>query len=307
MPRLWILGAPDPEMEMIESLLRAQGEAVTYALRDGQRVHPGNAYRAISGGGPYGLADDHRDTLVLVECDYQDLELSWRTIHIDHHHLGDPGYGRPPIEFMEASSLGQVLRLIHGGIWYWNQDLCSDSVLNIDGDWELRSDLEHPNWVPGHYIAPTKVVLCAAADHCLTAAYRGECQGVDPEALMSWRAETRAKYQHRPVEAVLADVDAARNILRSAVSGLQDLPLPEGVSVGMSVGRPIVEFRETIPELPEAAAREGIAIQATLDERGRKKVVLQVASPEQIAAFLQREDLQDKYGDPARGFAGGYI
>jgi hypothetical protein len=30
-------------------------------------------------------------------------------------------------------------------------------------------------WIPRRY------VLAAAADHCLTAAYRGECPGVDPD------------------------------------------------------------------------------------------------------------------------------
>jgi hypothetical protein len=36
-------------------------------------------------------------------------------------------------------------------------------------------------WIPQRY------VLAAAADHCLAAAYRGECPGVDPDALMRWR------------------------------------------------------------------------------------------------------------------------
>jgi hypothetical protein len=65
-----------------------------------------------------------------------------------------------------------------------------------------------------------------------------------------------------------------------------------------------------VPELPEAAAREGIAFLATVRERdGREKVVLQAAPPELIAAFLRGDicpELVDRYGDPARGFAGGY-
>ena len=35
-------------------------------------------------------------------------------------------------------------------------------------------------------VIPDRFVLAAAADHCLAAAYRGECPGVDPDALMRW-------------------------------------------------------------------------------------------------------------------------
>jgi hypothetical protein len=46
MSRLWVLGAPDPEMERIEAVPRTMGEDVVHAMRDGRRVHAGNAYRA---------------------------------------------------------------------------------------------------------------------------------------------------------------------------------------------------------------------------------------------------------------------
>ena len=67
--RLWILGAPDPEMVMIESLLRDAGETVVYATVDGERVHPGNAYRAIRPLYHHGPALPLAPaTTVLVEC-----------------------------------------------------------------------------------------------------------------------------------------------------------------------------------------------------------------------------------------------
>lgn len=46
------------------------------------------------------------------------------------------------------------------------------------------------------------------------------------------------------------------------------------------------------------------------DRDGREKVVLQAAGPELVAKFLAGlviPDLTDMYGDPQRGFAGGYI
>lgn len=47
--RLWILGASDPEMQAIESILTEAGEDFRYALDyEGKRVHAGNAYSAVS-------------------------------------------------------------------------------------------------------------------------------------------------------------------------------------------------------------------------------------------------------------------
>lgn len=67
---------------------------------------------------------------------------------------------------------------------------------------------------------------------------------------------------------------------------------------------------EHIPELPEAAAREGIPfISDQTDRDGRKKVVLMAAPPELVKRFMSGQivpGLVDVYGDPSRGFSGGY-
>src|SRR5690606_38920003 len=99
--RIWVLGAPDPEMAAIESLLRECGERVEYALDDrGERVTPATAYRCPPLKVPAG------STVYAVEC-IATLPKGWA--RIDHHRPGDPGYGRPPAEFLSASSIGQVI------------------------------------------------------------------------------------------------------------------------------------------------------------------------------------------------------
>ena len=115
MNRLWILGAPDPEMQAIETLLRECGERVAYALDErGERVHAGNAYadgctwyspEQPDPTAPGAVAGEDY-TLYCVEC----APTARDRVRIDHHRPGDPGYGRPPSEFMPASSLGQVDR-----------------------------------------------------------------------------------------------------------------------------------------------------------------------------------------------------
>lgn len=261
--RLWILGAGDPEMEAIEGLLRSVGENVVYAMNSGKRVHPGNAYKGEISSNTTSLSATE---IFLVECEVPVMEGVWWTV-IDHHRPGDPGYGQPPENFWEASSVGQVFAKLEE---IYGEHFADEQSVN-----QLR--------------------LVAAADHCLGSAYRGECPGIDPNALMEWRIRSRAKFQNRPVEEVMRDVEKARKALRAA-SRVAELP-----------GH-VADFRSgTIPELPEAAAREGIAFLAEMNDRGRRKVVLQAANSKQVAKFLVTYPAVGKYGDPARGFAGGYL
>lgn len=274
--RVYVLGAPDPEMEAIKRLLRDAWEQVAYAAVEDpaaeggyRRVTAAEAYRgrvALGGvfeGEPVLIRWTTGD-VVYVECAPLPGFGGSSVTVVDHHRPGDPGYGRLPAEYLEASSLGQVLRL-----------------LGVEPTDEHR--------------------IIAAADHCLAAAYRGECPGVDPDALMQWRIRSRAAFQGRPVDEVLADVEAARKALREAPL----LELAPGLFVRDMRGR-------HVPELPEASAREGVCFVADglPGPDGRTKVVCQSGSPDQIRAFMEAwgpaNGLQDIYGDPARGFAGGF-
>lgn len=264
--RVWVLGASDPEMELIEKLLRKCGESVVYATdENGKRVHPGNAYRCPVPEVPEGA------TVYAVEC-IDELPEGW--IRIDHHRPGDPGYGCPPSIFFSASSIGQVI-----------------AELDLLGVASI---------IPAAVII--EAILAAAADHCLAAAYRGECPGVDPDNLMRWRIAKRATFQGRSPEELLADVERARAVLR------------EAPRIDLGAGLSVCDLRDTfVAELPEAAARDGVAYLAVVTDRdGRRKVVLGGhTTPETVRAFLSEwapaQGLTDIYGDPARGFAGGYL
>lgn len=179
---------------------------------------------------------------------------------IDHHRPGDPGYGLPPAEYMAGSSLGQLL-----------------ARLGLEPTPEQR--------------------LIAAADHCLTAAYAGQCPGVDPDALMHWRAQARAGFQRRAVAEVLADIDLAIAVL-------------QGAPFVVIAGEEVADLRgRSVPELPEAAARIGRGFLASMTERGRMKMSIMGAGSDAVAAWMSSaaaDGLTGIYGDPARGFAGGY-
>lgn len=322
-PRLWILGAPDPEMEAIECLLRTCGEPVAYAtvFRDGtrRRVRPAEAYAS-----DVAIGDDIRGLSVrayAVECRPAVLYgaasdgIDWgrNVVTIDHHTPGDPGYGRPPAEFLPASALGQVIaELARLRILPWPRHRRTDYYLptgllkyGVPGaGWEVVLQ-EYNGPEAGDYYAatvPPALVLCAAADHCLAAAYRGECPDVEPDALMQWRLASRAAFQRRAIADLLADVERGRDMIRTAPT----VDLAPGISA--------VDLRGVhVPELPEASAREGRCVVADglPEPNGRQKVNCLNGSPAQIRAFLDvwapHHGLTDCYGDPARGFAGGYL
>lgn len=263
---LFVLGAGDPEMVAIRQVLAAEKVPWVQARVRGKRVYPANAYRAQ-------LPDDAAAALVrgaavfCVEC-VDTLPPGVR--RIDHHRPGDPGYGRPPAEFWAASSLGQTVRALSA--------------------------------VLGREIAVTpEMRLTAASDHCLGAAYRGACPGIAPDVLMHWHVASRARYEQRPVAALLADVAATRAALRAAPR------------VTLAPGLQAADMRERPDaELLIAAPREGqCCLSAVTARDGRTKIGCLVGSPDQISAFMRQwapaQGLVDIYGDPVRGFAGAYV
>lgn len=104
MKTIILLGADDPEMRaMVKILNKNRAQHIAYATVNGQRVHPGQAYRAEA---VVGLLAG--DTLVCIECRPVYLPPEVEVVVIDHHRPGDPGYDLGPKEFWEASSIGQL-------------------------------------------------------------------------------------------------------------------------------------------------------------------------------------------------------
>lgn len=263
---LFVLGAADPEMHAIEALLAGLGTPFIHASLEGKRVYPANAYRAAM---PPEAADALRrgGRVYLVECIGEAPPGARR---IDHHHPGDPGYARPPADYWQACSLGQTVAAL-------------DGIL------------------PRPIAITPQMRLIAAADHCLGAAYAGQCPGVDPEALLNWHVASRAAFERRSPESVMADLDAARRALRQAPR------------VALAGSIEVADMRAaSFRELPMAAAREGqCCISAVTARDGRTKIGCLVGSAREVEAFMHAwapaNHLVDIYGDPVRGFAGAYV
>lgn len=263
---LFVLGASDPEMHAIERLLSRAGAPSVHAAIDGKRVYPANAYKAKPPREAIALLRNG-GRVYLVECVGRAPQGALR---IDHHHRGDPGYGRPPAQYWQASSLGQTIAAL------------ADSL-------------------DSHVAITPELRMVAAADHCLGAAYAGACPGVDPDALLRWHVASRAAFEQRSSDAVLHDVEATRIALRTAPR----IELAHGVFAA--------DVRAAPPaELLLAAAREGqCCVSAVTARDGRTKIGCLVGSEAQVTSFMHTwapaHHLVDVYGDPVRGFAGGYV
>lgn len=299
-----ITGANDPEMALIRDVLDSAGIAHEQATCRGRPVYPGNAYRADA---PT-PADDQR--LVAVECAWAGQPRPH--VVIDHHRPGDLGYQASPAHFLSGSSIGQVL------IALADQNMLPHCLTPPVLDEALRAQHtplpEHPyihqvdsGLAPFVLVGPDNIhwlpeaaAFLAAGDHCLAAAYRGECPGIEPDDLLAWRSAVRAYYQGHSAEAVADAVARARRALAEAPC-VPDLP--GGVR----------DMRaHTLRELPEAAARDSTPFIARIqDQTGRDKLVLQMADCAILDAWhdwARARNLRETYGgDPVRGFAGGYL
>jgi hypothetical protein len=250
------------------------------------------------------------ETILRIECDGTGIPTVDDVVVIDHHRSGDPGFGGEPRHFFTASSVGQLIewmcergiRPFEGDLgWNWGNPrkaYFARRVQFVFSRWLAHSAAD--NGLSSVGSIPSAIVCAAAADHCLAAAYRGECPGVDPDELMAWRVSSRAEFQK-------INPDELMTTIRTTMARVYTLSDEQFSYIVDLTGEP----GGTLPEAPEAAARLGLAIIARVKDRdGREKDVLMgSATPPHIAEWMaaRRAEGREVYGDPARGFAGAYL
>lgn len=137
--------------------------------------------------------------------------------------------------------------------------------------------------------------VIAAADHCLTAAYAERCPGVTREELQAFRQETRSMARRIPEHELLRQVNEAVSVLMQA---------PKIMLAGHSVAW----IEEPPAEVSEASARLGLPYAYVRQENdGRIKAGIRSAPAPVVEEWMDKCGLQSLYGDPQRGFAGGYF
>jgi hypothetical protein len=264
----FLLGAQDPEMQEIEKLLQSMSLPYAYAKINGNRVHPGNAYSAD----PVSIPPVY--TFVFVECGF-------RQVIVDHHRPTDPAYKLGPDRFFEASSIGQMVKLL--------SEVLPHEAMSLDH-------------VPEH------LRYVAAIDHCFNAAVKGQCPGI------SSRQAARVRIQHI-AETTGKTTATVRRAVRQWLKRKRDVPI---INMG---GMPVYDFTKydcgtaysvAYLSLQQAAAQEMFACMLRCrhsDNEPEKYHAngLTVEAAEAFMAMAPELGLHDVYGVPARGYAGGYL
>ena len=197
-----------------------------------------------------------------------------KATRLDHHREGDPGFGRGPAEFASASSLGQFLALIG----------------------------EEPD---------KKQLLIMAADHCLAAAYSGQCPGVTPIDLRDYRARMMGQRYGLSDEEMCDRWDAATQVVQNApmvdlggtirdLRGLVVDDLPEILCIRGEAGL----YRRTDPR--SGLDKLGILGAGAGTQPGTTPVEAFLTAGRESGSVLG-VPVHTVYGDAVRGFCGATI
>lgn len=260
-----VLGAPDPEMNNTELLLKIHDIPYQHAMINGWRCHAGNAYRAD----PIRVPKGKR--LVLVECepvnylDFPDL------VRVDHHRPGiDPAAELGPGRYLEASSIGQVCKLL------------SENVTN-----EVR--------------------VIAAHDHCFSSAVQGLCPRIHPSDVVAFRInEIRSSYSLSKNQ-INVLLDKFFRVIKSAKTKKLDkqevLDLRRRFCFNHGYTKELLILQTVLAKEGKAAL-----IHFSHYEGGAQRVVLTgYAYPETVQAFMiwaKEKGHVEIFGVPERNYAG---
>jgi hypothetical protein len=280
----FVLGAGDPEMEEITKLL--DGYEVWFAAVGDERCHPGNAYVANSIVS-IDLSQNRKlnppyDNFIFVECRPADVSLDQKHVAltvIDHHELGDPGYAFGPVDFWQASSLGQTVGLLH----QWGRQIAITQEMRV----------------------------LAAMDHCRQAAIRGECPGVSAEEIVGLRVATFVARHGMPADAVRSKIDEFVGIFQkhdTIVFGSGETIDFTDHHLGVGYSLDFLCAQTALDMLGFAALLRNNESPHPEDE---KILLTGHVTPEMVEHFLSvygpARNLHRFFGVPERGYAGGYF
>ena len=281
-----VFGARDPEQIEAERMFKNHGWDIYHAGIDGVRCHPGNAYKADRT-----VFKTPPDVVCLFECSIPPFEgFEPKVVVIDHHRPGDPGYDCEAGDYWRGSSLGQACKLLH--------------------------------------VEPTEHLrIIAALDHCPRQAMAGSCPGVN-RLLAAKGRRAQIDEEHKPVGGYIPGEGMYKTIEEIIISARIEILYSPFIEIGW----PVRDLRSRDCGLdshggwtsqPGYSASYLCAIQAALElkesilmehqdyKSGPRKLYVNAAFPSIVKEFMENwgpaQGLTGIYGNPQRGYAGGYI
>lgn len=296
--KLFILGAKDPEMDAIASMLLQLGYDHVEGAIKGERCNRTNAYTLDR------IYSDKE--LVFIESSFEDKV---EAIHCDHHNVGDHGYELDHSSFLAASSIGQVLKLIIRNDFDHAVKILGlqvSSIFSIEEDYFF--DNGHWNLAcNGQTVTICEdVVFIAAFDHCSFEMYQGKCAGVKKDGLVDRRIKALSESLDLTPKAVEAKFKELDSIVTYKKDGILDLTF---LDLGHNYSLEYLVIRELslIKSVPIA-----VMTSTTSKEEIIFKLMLLALTPEQVHTVLEEKkfnnfQMVNTFGVPSRGYAGGEI
>lgn len=295
----FILGAMDPEMELIKKILVTVGANFELATVAGAFVNPTNAYECENTIG-------EAEKICFVECRNPSIR---EFISIDHHNKGDYGYNLGADRFLQASSVGQLLHYLAEAF------PANFEKLNIQSFYMGRHEYNgfffgKDKWLLGvgqeTYIIPEEYVIVAATDHCSGEAYKGNCQGVSFDMLLNERIHSLSSNLKIAKEVLREKLNSFKNFFKETKSVFSILDLTH---LELGVG-----YSEDYLILREAAILNNrpIAVITKNELNGGRKLMLLSLTESQVEDFLETGifgnlKVKEPFGVPVRGYAGGML
>lgn len=262
----WIAGADDPEMRVVISRLQVAGEKVECATMGGERVNPENAYKADP------VVESNAFIPIWIECRSRGTRKIDVGMIVDHHRQGDPGYSLSYHQFFEASSLGQVYRL-------------------------LRLRATHTD------------LIIAAIDHCPRDAFAGKCPGVSGDEAREHRSaqlSVSVNLAQLEIRFMVKEFAKAIKLAPSIKIGGKEVVDLRFLELGNGYDVRYLCLQQSILENNVSNA---LFIHGSATSGHRKRAVVN-GSANVVRAFIKTwaplHGLVDIYGVPTRGYAGGY-
>ncbi len=264
----FVLGAQDAEMDEIEIVLQEMKMRYSFATREGTRVTPRTCYEAD----PIPL--EKGVMVVCVECEPREFLGDGLHRLVDHHRELDFGFGKPPADFWEASSLGQIYALLK------------------------KKD-------------PSEMhLVIAARDHCRFDAEKGLCPGVTP-AQIKWLGHAHLAQELKvPLVTLHGAIRRMRRIIHASPKmqmGRQTIADLRHVHVPHIYSLPHMAIYEALAEMGRAAL---ILTKNKLTDPAPKAVLVGSLKAETVRHFMEvwapAQGLLEIYGCEVRGYAGGY-
>ncbi len=263
----FILGAKDPEMEGMEKLLKENGHQYAVATISGVRVNAGNTYSADAVLVPDGY------TPVVIETEPSNFEDWSEKVRIDHHRPGDFGYDLGYDRYFEASSLGQLCKLLN-----------------------IAPSQEH--------------LVLTAMDHCFTDALMGKCEGVSKDEVLKLKILNIASATGKPfgevddaIKGWLSKIDEVGEV--KSVDGVDVVNFTE---IDLGVG---YSFELLTAQVASVLSGKAVLLKHKDSEGSELKVTINGNNSAGTIRYFKEEfskvnNFNKVYGVETRKYAGGY-